>query len=84
MRMKRGRVTAHHATRPTNITLSRALVDEAKALGVNISSAAARGLEQAVAKKRAERWLCDNGAALGAYNEFIEEHGLPLAKFRLF
>ena len=83
MRMKHDR-PARRVTRPTNITLSTALVDEAKALGVNISSAAATGLEQAVAKKRAERWLADNGAALGAYNEFLEGHGLPLDKLRQF
>jgi antitoxin CcdA len=71
-------------TRPTNVTLSAALVEEAKKLGINISSAAAAGLEQAVARKRAQRWISDNGPALASYNEFVEEHGLPLAKFRLF
>ena len=72
------------STRPTNLSLSTALVDEAKALGVNISLAAAWGLEQAVAKTRAERWLEENRAALDSYNEYVEEHGLPLEKFRLF
>jgi antitoxin CcdA len=80
MRMKHER----SPTRPTNVTLSRALVDEAKELGVNISSAAASGLQQAVARKRAERWLRDNGSALGSYNAFVEKRGLPLAKLRLF
>ena len=71
-------------TRPTNLSLSAALVDEARALGVNISVAAAFGLEQAVAKRRAERWVEDNSRALESYNEYIERHGLPLEKFRLF
>ena len=71
-------------TRATNLSLSSALVDEAKALGVNISLAAASGLEQAVAKRRAENWLEENEAALDSYNSYVERNGLPLEKFRLF
>jgi len=51
---------------------------------VNISLAAASGLEQAVAKRRAERWLQENAAALESYNRFVEKNGLPLEKHRLF
>jgi antitoxin CcdA len=51
---------------------------------VNISLAATSGLEQAVAKRRAESWLEENAAALGSYNAFVEKHGLPLEKSRLF
>lgn len=72
------------ATRPTNLSLSAALVDEAKQLGINLSLAAAAGLEEAVRKTRAERWLEQNSAALEIYNEFVGKHGLPLDKFRLF
>lgn len=71
-------------TRPTNVTLNASLVDEAKELGVNISLAAASGLEGAVAKKRAERWLEENAAALDSYNRYVEKNGLPLEKLRLF
>lgn len=72
------------ATRPTNVSLSAALVDEAKALGVNISLAAATGLEIAVAKRRAELWTEENAAALDSYNAYVEKDGLPLEKSRLF
>lgn len=72
------------ATRPTNLSLSAALVDEAKALGVNLSLAAAWGVEQAVAKTRAEQWLEENRAALESSNEWMEANGLPLEKYRLF
>jgi antitoxin CcdA len=70
--------------RPTNVSLNASLVDEAKELGVNISLAAAQGLEQAVATKRAERWIDENTPALDGYNQFIDANGLPLARFRLF
>jgi antitoxin CcdA len=69
--------------RATNLSLSAALVDEAKALGVNISLAAASGLEQAVAKRRAEQWMEENAAALDSYNAYVERNGLPLEKSRL-
>ena len=72
------------ATRPTTVSLDAAHVAEAKALGVNISLASARGLEQAVKQARSERWLEENRAALGSYNAYVEANGLPLAKYRLF
>jgi len=71
-------------TKPTNVSLDAALVEEAKELGVSISQASNRGLAQAVKKARGERWLEENKAALDAYNDYVAEHGLPLAKYRLF
>jgi len=72
------------ATRATNLSLSASLVDEAKELGVNISLAAASGLEHAVARRRAERWVEENAPALDSYNDYVERNGLPLEKLRLF
>lgn len=68
----------------TNVSLETALVAEAKELGVSISQASNRGLEEAVKKARAERWLSENKAALESYNEWVEANGLPLEKYRLF
>ena len=84
MNAQSGRAKGAAGTRPTNLTLNAAHVEEAKELGVNISLAAAVGLEQAVAKRRSERWLKENGSALSSYNEYIEANGLPLEKYRLF
>lgn len=71
------------ATRPTNVSLDASLVAEAKALGVSISRSANDGLEKAVKKARADRWLEENAAAIAACNAYVEEHGLPLARYRL-
>jgi antitoxin CcdA len=71
-------------SRATNISLNWALLEEARALGINISAAATSGLEQAVARKRAERWLEENRCALDSSNEWMEANGLPLADLRLF
>ena len=71
-------------TKPTNVSLDASLVEEAKELGVNISLASARGLEEAVKEARGKRWLDENRAALDSYNAYIEANGLPLADLRLF
>jgi antitoxin CcdA len=68
----------------TNVTLSLVLVEEAKALGVNLSQAAEAGVAEAVARKRAESWLAENRDALESSNAFVEQHGLPLARHRNF
>jgi antitoxin CcdA len=78
------RATRAAATRATNLSLNAALVDEAKELGVNISLAADRGVEEAVKRARAERWLEENRRALESSNEWMDANGLPLADLRLF
>jgi antitoxin CcdA len=72
------------ATVATNVSLDSALVAEARKLGVNISRASTRGLQDAVAKARAERWLEENRSALSSSNAFVVNFGLPLKSLRLF
>lgn len=33
---------------------------------------------------RAEEWLAENREALDSFNAYIEQHGLPLEKYRSF
>jgi antitoxin CcdA len=75
---------ARARTKPTNVSLDSVLVEEAKRLGVNISLASARGLEQAVKAARAEHWLEENWEALESSNAWVEANGLPLEKYRPF
>lgn len=86
MRMRRAKPleTARGAKVATNVSLDPALIAEARELGVNISRASARGLEDAVARARAERWLDDNRPALASSNAFADAHGLPLRSLRQF
>lgn len=72
------------ATVATNVSLDSALVAEARKLGVNISRASTIGLQDAVAKARAERWLDENRLALNSSNAFLAKFGLPLKSLRLF
>lgn len=68
----------------TNLTLSASLVAEAQKLEVNLSQAAEMGIAAAVSRRRQEVWLAENREALESSNAYVEEHGLPLARYRNF
>ena len=70
--------------RATNVSLTENLLSEAKALRINISHAAEVGLAQAIAHRQTELWLEENEEAIDSSNAFVEEHGLPLVKHRMF
>jgi antitoxin CcdA len=68
----------------TNLTLDKALIAEARELGINVSRAAEKGLAAEVKAERDRRWRDENAEAIRLENAYIEEHGLPLAKYRSF
>ncbi len=68
----------------TNVSLAENLLSEAKELRINVSQAAEAGLAKAVADKRAELWLKENREAIESSNAFVDKHGLPLEKYRMF
>jgi antitoxin CcdA len=70
--------------RATSMTLDRTLLDEARALGVNISRAAEAGIEAEVRTAKAEAWRRENAAAIAETNAWVEKTGLPLARYRTF
>ena len=70
--------------RATNISLDADDVAEAKALGINVSRACETGLKAEIRRVADARWVEENRAAFEASNRWVEEHGLPLAKYRLF
>jgi antitoxin CcdA len=68
----------------TNVSLNPDYLAEARELGINISKACENGLVQAVKEVRGARWIEENREALDSFNTYIEQHGLPLEKYRLF
>ena len=72
------------ARRPTNLSLDSALLNEAKALGINISRSAEAGISEAVRLYKQEKWLKENAKALASSNAYVEANGLPLARHRQF
>ena len=70
--------------RATNVTLPADLLDQARALGLNVSHACETGLKAEIAKHGAAQWLAENRDALMSSNDYVERHGLPLVEFRQF
>lgn len=70
--------------RSTNVTLDPRALADARELGINVSQACERGLVSEIKKTREAKWLKDNRDAIEATNAFVAEHGLPLAKYRVF
>lgn len=76
-------MTIHQTRRrATNLALDPGLVDDAKAEGINLSRACEAGLAAELKKVREERWLEENREAIAAWNVWMEENELPLAKYR--
>ena len=70
--------------RATNVSLNASLLEEAKSLGVKISQACERGLEEEIRKRRVEAWLKETQEAIDSSNKFVEENGIPLSRYRNF
>ncbi len=79
-----GRAARSASRKPTNVTLPEPLLQEARDLVVNLSQACERGLREVVAETRSAKWLRENRTAIEAWNEYVEENGLPLAGYRQF
>ncbi|MDR3393661.1 MAG: type II toxin-antitoxin system CcdA family antitoxin [Parasulfuritortus sp.] len=66
----------------TNLSLRVDLLEEARALGINLSRTLEVALEAEVKKAKEKQWKAENHAAIEAYNRHIEKHGLFSDKFR--
>lgn len=68
----------------TNLSLDRALLEEARALDVNLSRAAEEGLRAAVKAEKARKWTEENRQTIEDWNNWVDDNGLPLAEYRQF
>jgi len=60
----------------TNLSIDSGLIDQARRLKLNLSQVLEAGLVDAVRRYERAQWLEKNRAALDAYNEHIEKHGV--------
>ena len=67
-----------------NTSIDSRLIEEAKALGINMSRAAEQGIAKAISAEKTRRWQEENKEAIESSNEYVRRNGLPLAKYRLF
>lgn len=67
-----------------NLYLDRAVVEDAKALGMNISRACDAALRAAIKAEHEARWKAENAEAVQSFNDFVEKNGIPLSQYRQF
>ncbi|MBN8280515.1 MAG: type II toxin-antitoxin system CcdA family antitoxin [Gammaproteobacteria bacterium] len=62
--------------RPTNVSISSELLDQARELDVNLSATLEQALTELVRRRRREQWVAENREAIAAYNSHVEESGV--------
>ncbi|MEX0954191.1 MAG: type II toxin-antitoxin system CcdA family antitoxin [Rhizobiaceae bacterium] len=77
-------LTKPPARRSVNLSVNKELLEEAKALDINLSRAAEEGVSEAIRERKAQLWLEENREAIDENNRYFEEHGLPFSEYRGF
>jgi antitoxin CcdA len=80
MRVKEDR--AGYAKRAANLSVNAELLDEAKALDINLSATLEKALDEAVRARKREQWLEENREAIRGYNAWVAENGVFSPMFR--
>ena len=80
MRVKDDR--AGYAKRAANLSVNAELLEQAKALDINLSATLEKALEAEVRARKREKWLEENREAIAAYNAFVQENGIFSPMFR--
>lgn len=61
--------------RATNLSINGDLLNQARALNINLSAAFEESLASIVKAKQQEEWLAQNKQAIEAYNQEVDAHG---------
>jgi len=67
-----------------NITMDARLVEDAKALGLNLSTTAEQAIDRVVRAQRMQRFSEDNREAIASWDKRAEENGLWSDGLRVF
>ncbi len=70
--------------KPTNVSINSELLLKAKQLKINLSATLEAALIEVVNAKQRELWKQENQAAIKAYNQMIESHGVFSDDLRSF
>lgn len=78
----RARESAAGCKRAANLSINGDLLDEAKALDINLSATLEQALTEAVRARKREQWLAENREAIEGYNAWVAENGVFSPMFR--
>lgn len=70
--------------RAVNLTLSIDVLTAAKSLNINLSQACDAYLRQLVRHEQERQWRKQHTAFIDAYNDTLQQEGLPLSAWRDF
>ena len=70
--------------KPVNLTLDTGIVAAAREAGLNLSQISEAAIRAATKKTLDAQWQEQHREAIEAHNLWVEQHGLPLARYRLF
>jgi antitoxin CcdA len=62
--------------RAANLSINADLLSKAKALDINLSATLEQALIEALRKRQRDQWIAENQAAIDAYNEHMDKHGV--------
>ena len=62
--------------RPANLSVNEDLLTKARELDINLSTTLEQALTAALREKQRARWLTENQAAIEAYNDHVDKHGV--------
>lgn len=62
--------------RSANLSVNEDLLSKARANNINLSATLEQALTLALQEKQRTQWLAENKAAIEAYNEHVEQHGV--------
>jgi antitoxin CcdA len=76
--------TARRRKKAANLSVDERLLARARSLNLNLSQVLEAGLAEAIRRQEGEAWLKRNRAAIEAYNEHVEKHGVFSEGLRSF
>ena len=70
--------------RATNLSINSDLLNQARALNINLSAAFEKTLAALVKTNQQQAWLAENQKAINAYNQHIDENSVFSDTLRTF
>jgi antitoxin CcdA len=75
---------AQGSYRSVDLSINNALLLEAEKLRIDIVMAVEQGLKHALRERKEALWIESNRDAIESSCRFVEQYGLPLARYRGF
>lgn len=67
---------SHAIKRPVSLSINSDLLDQIKALNVNLSAMAEAAFADYLTQVRRQKWLEENAQGMADFNAFIDENGV--------